>query len=450
MSVERDHVTIRHVRDAVATVLERVGLGGDQPLLVACSHGPDSLVLADAACALRREGRLGSVTLVYINHGLRPSAEEEARQVVHFGALMGASTRVVRVQVDSQRGGGPEEAFRAARYDALERTAEALGIHWVALGHTASDQAETVLFRLIRGAGPFGLAGIPEVRGRYVRPLLGLERGAILAYVLARGLAPSTDESNRDHAYTRNRLRHEILPILRKENPSVDDALVRVSSAMREMADALDWAMGQAKSMVGIRRGAGQVRLDAVRLSGLPGAVAKRLLGEAAGGLGVSLEAKHLDQVLQLSRRPREGTVRLNLPRMDVVREYDDLVLAVPGISESPEPRSDLEVQGDDGPYLVRTWQPGDRMRPASLGGKSRKLQDLFVDRKVPALSRRHARVVVRLADGEIAWAEHVGPAMSAKVRVTLTKVDPAAINEGCSDARTQGESEHGQIIENT
>src|SRR5262249_34907279 len=149
--------------------------------------------------------------------------------------------RIVRVDV-ARAGGGLEDAARRARLAALERIADEVGARWILLGHTASDQAETVLARLLRGAGPVGLAGIPAARGRVLRPLLAVSRAEVLAYVEERGLAPARDPMNEDRAFLRSRVRHDLLPLLRRENPNLDEALNRTARAMREVSEALDWA----------------------------------------------------------------------------------------------------------------------------------------------------------------------------------------------------------------
>jgi tRNA(Ile)-lysidine synthase len=401
---------LRRIRRIVAAALDAAGAG---PVVVGCSYGPDSLVLADAVA----HARPGDATLVYVDHGLRPEAADEGAAVVAFAAAAGARAEVVRARV-ARAGTGLEDAARGARHAALERAADAAGARWILLGHTASDQAETVLGRLLRGAGPAGLAGIPRVRGRLVRPLLDVTRAEVLAYVAARGLTPAADPMNADRAFLRSRIRHDILPILRRENPNIDDILCRTARVMQEVSTALDWA-ADATGLDGRRALARE-------LAALPAAIAKRLVGRAAP----QLEARHLDAVLALARRPTAGSAELHLPGLVARREYDTIVIEEP---RGAEPSCQVEITDSDppdGPYQVRCFQPGDRMRPAALRGRSRKLQDLFTDRKVPARARHAAIVVVRVRDQEIVWAEHVGPAISARLQVSLTGRDPRVITE--------------------
>jgi tRNA(Ile)-lysidine synthase len=317
-------VTTR-LRDRVAAALADAGVGRGDPVVVACSHGPDSLALADAVLALRGR-RVGDVTLVYVDHALRPGSSEEGDRVAAFARAHDAAARVVRVKLDRRRGGGLEEAARAARYQALDAVADEQGARWIVLGHTASDQAETVIARLIRGAGVVGLAGIPPVRGRYVRPLLDTTRAEVVAYLAARRLTPSHDETNESDAFLRNRIRTRILPVLRAENPRIDAALTQAAAALRELSEALDWGAARALATLELRREPdGGWRFAAAPLATLPAPLAKRVVTRLASELGVSLEARHMDSVLELCRRA--GKRSITLPRLSASRERGDVIL---------------------------------------------------------------------------------------------------------------------------
>src|SRR5262249_44743955 len=151
-------------------------------------------------------------------------SHEVAAAVAGWARARGAAAVVRRVEV--ARRASLEAAARDARYSALEAVADELGLAAVLLGHTARDPAETVLMRIVRGTGPAGLAGIPDQRGRFVRPLLTLSRAAIDAHVAPRGLPTWDDPMNLDRRLARVRVRTKVLPELRTENPAIDDALV--------------------------------------------------------------------------------------------------------------------------------------------------------------------------------------------------------------------------------
>ena len=404
------------------------GVRPGDPLVVACSHGPDSLVLADAVLALRRPLALGPVTLVYVDHGLREEARDEAARVRAFAAAHEAHAVTRKVSLDHARGGGVEEAARAARYHALAEVARAAGAAWILVGHTASDQAETVLLRLLRGAGPLGLAGIPARRGHILRPLLALSRADVLAYLAARGLTASEDESNATPDFLRNRVRASILPALRNENPSIDAGLARTARAMRELSDALEWAATHAERVTSVRRAADLRSLLAAELGRLPRAVGKRLVARLAAELGSSLEASHLDGALDLAAGSAGSVRSLAAPRLALVRSGARLELRRRTRADIVGIRVMVNVECSER-VRVRTFRPGDRMRPLRLAGRSRKLSDLYADAHVPRQARAHA-IVIERSPGEIVWAEHVGNAFGAQVRVTLTRLDPRVNTE--------------------
>lgn len=211
----------------------------DSHVLLAVSGGPDSVAMLRAVMAQKRRvpGR-GGVCVGHFNHRRRPEAgndlvwlESVCRQ--HDVPFV-AGTSDVAALATLQRDGW-EAAARSARYDFLRRTAEKLGARFVAVAHTADDQVETVLHRLIRGTGMSGLAGMPFVRPlsssvTLVRPLLQIRRREVIEYLRSIGQDFCFDATNTDLQYTRNRLRHELLPALRKYfNADVDEALLRIA-----------------------------------------------------------------------------------------------------------------------------------------------------------------------------------------------------------------------------
>jgi tRNA(Ile)-lysidine synthase len=429
-----------HVQERVGRALRALGVMPGDALGVACSGGPDSAALAHACLALARHGRLGPVTLLHVNHGLRPDAGKDA-DVVRALVEQGGGRVVIRdVAVDRGRA-SLEAAARDARYAALDGLAIELGLRWIATAHTASDQAETVLMRMMRGTGVPGLAGIPRVRGIYLRPLLDVTRPEIEAYCRRFGVPAASDPMNRDPAFLRNRVRHHWLPALRAENPRLDEALCNLAAAAAGERAVLEYAAGalleRAHAPVPAGLPASAVALDVAPLAQAPGAVRRQALSLAAMRAGIATPAaRHLHALDALVARPAAGSARLSLPGGTAVREYDRLVLvghAARADLAQPEPDAALaliQVTGTDGPYEVRRWQPGDRMRPARLRGRSRKLSDLFTDARVPRRLRARAVIVIRAADGVIVWAEHIGPAFGSDVSVRLTPGIPLASNK--------------------
>ena len=381
------------VSDVVRTIRTRVArVRADGKVGVACSGGADSIVLADAAIAVFGAAR---VVLVHVDHGVRPKASRD-RDLAAVRALHGAEVRVLRVSVDK-----PSEAsLRRARYAALDAEDDLMVIM---TAHTARDQAETVLMRVIRGTGPAGLAGIAPRRGRYVRPLLTTTRAEIEGYAAARGLHVSHDETNDSPRYLRNRIRASIMPALAVENPQLEAALGRLAASARSWRRAL---MRDAKALL-------EGALEATRFAKAPDAVLALALGRAAEQAGMHPDATHLRAMIRLVRAKTAGSRSLDLPGGRFIREYDSLVFDAGPAAPPP-----LDVDCGE-PFDVRLVQPGDRMRPARLKGRSRKLSDLFTDARVPRRLRATARVVVRRADQVILWAEHVGLAHASNIRVS-------------------------------
>ncbi len=205
---------------------------GDR-VIVAVSGGPDSMALLHVLWEARE--RLGlTLEVAGVDHGLRPAAAEELALVRARAEALGLP--FVRLAVDvarHRRGAGLQEAARRARLDALMALAGARGARRVALGHQADDQAETVLFRIVRGTGLAGLQGIPYRRDPFVRPLLDLSRREIVRYLRRRSIPFIEDPSNADLRFARARIRHRHLPALAEENPRVAEALVALAAAAR-------------------------------------------------------------------------------------------------------------------------------------------------------------------------------------------------------------------------
>ena len=206
-------------------------------VVVGCSGGPDSTALAFLAAEARPDLAL---TLVYVAHGLRPPEVEarERRLVAQHAAWLGAGWQAERVSVPSASG-GPEAAAREVRYRALERVAAAVGAEVLLLGHTADDQAETLLLRLARGTGIDGLTGMHRLRAGRCRPLLRLRRSDVHGFVAGEGLPTLHDTTNDDPGIRRAVVRHEILPALARVGPDPVGALTRLAAQAGRDADAL-------------------------------------------------------------------------------------------------------------------------------------------------------------------------------------------------------------------
>ncbi|HEY5927126.1 MAG TPA: tRNA lysidine(34) synthetase TilS [Kofleriaceae bacterium] len=388
-TMPRDPVSA--LRAAVKHLTNRLdGLYG-----LACSGGADSMALADALIAERGPK---NVVLIHIDHGLSPHSAEIAAEVAAWAKGQGVAAIVRRVEVEKRA--SLEAAARDARYGALTTIADEIGAWWIWLGHTARDQAETVLMRIVRGTGPAGIAGIPMIRNRFVRPLLQLPRQLIEIYVRERALPTWDDPMNEDPRIARVRFRNTILPALRAENPAIDDALCRLAETSREWTDVIDH----------LARTVSRFPLSCDELVELEPAVRMRGYARSLEAEGLGYDAVHLDAIDDLAMDSSGGERGVDIPAGRVIRSYDMLYLHR---EHSPDP-----LVPPDAGFELRTWRAGDRMKPARLKGRSRKLSDLFIDAKVPRELRRTARVLVRSDDHVIVWAEHIGIAFGESPNV--------------------------------
>ena len=223
----------------------------DVSILVAVSGGPDSVALLRALCRMKHRDHdaadSGRLIVGHVNHALRPQSNEDEAFVQQLARNLGAPCKTGRVSVAAaDTGDGLEAAAREARYQFLQTTAEDLGARYVVTAHTADDQAETIMHRIVRGTGLSGLAGIPRARplGRAVsllRPMLEISRTEVEAYLTSLGQSWRVDESNLDLRFTRNRIRHELLPLLAEDfNPQVKRSLLRLGKLADEARSVID------------------------------------------------------------------------------------------------------------------------------------------------------------------------------------------------------------------
>ncbi len=301
------------VVQAVATALGE----GDGVLLTACSGGPDSLALAYGA--QHAATRLGlEHAVVVVDHGLQPgSAEVAARAAAAVAGLGVTDVRRVAVRVDPDDRAGPEAAARRSRYAALD--AEAGDAATVLLGHTRDDQAETVLLGLARGSGSRSLAAMAPRTGRYLRPLLGLDRSVTVQTCAELGLEPWRDPHNDDPAYARVRVRARVLPVLEAElGPGVAAALARTAELARDDADLLD--------ALALDADPGTDTLGCAELDALPPALRRRVLRRWLLRQGSEdLQLDHVVAVEALVRHWR-GQRAVPVPRGRVTRREGRLL----------------------------------------------------------------------------------------------------------------------------
>jgi tRNA(Ile)-lysidine synthase len=392
--------------------------------LVLVSGGADSAATAAAIVEV-----LGpdAVTALHLNYRLRPDSDRDEETVRELSARLGIELEVEHPTLGE---GNVQAEAREARYVAAERLRQARGSDWIATGHTRSDLAETVLYRLATSPGRRALLGLQPRRGVIIRPLLGLGRDQVRRLVSEAGLPFRDDPTNAEPAYARNRIRNEVLPVLGEIGLEAEATIAETQAELAEEGDALERVAADALAESGADA-AGAIGRDA--LASLDPAIrrlALRRLAERAAAGAVPLGRKRADQIWRLVNEPEGGVVELGGGVEAQIEgghvrfttgsaaEPAAATLPVPGSCRfgSWEVRAELasSVPAADGPDLavldpgalggslvVRSWRDGDRMRPLGLDG-SKSLQDLFTDRKVPR-SLRHALPVV-ISDGRIVW----------------------------------------------
>jgi tRNA(Ile)-lysidine synthase len=295
-------------------------------VLVAVSGGPDSLTLLHALVRLRRLFRIRTVVALHFDHRLRAGSEREAARVRRQAARLGVPF-VARAARTSLPAGESVEAWaRRERYAAVAEVREEVGARVAAVGHTADDQAETVLLALVRGGGLEALAGMRPVTAAtgIVRPLLEVSREQTEAFCRALRLRPFRDPMNEEASYLRVALRRDGIPALEAATGrGVRSSLVRVADVLRDDADLLAAMASDAFERVAARDPDG-VSLHVAALGGLPRPIASRVVRRALLAAGVLPEAAHVEAVMGLVGRPRGR--RLTLPGRVVVRREREYV----------------------------------------------------------------------------------------------------------------------------
>src|SRR5215203_4007507 len=411
--------------DKVHRTAQRYGMDLRNPLALV-SGGPDSVALLRVVIALG-----GEPVVLHVDHGLRSEeSREDAEFVRELCRRLNVRCEVRRLELDG--GSNLQARARDERYRLAEETAVRLGQQVVVTGHTADDVAETVLMNLARGTGLRGLAGIPPVRGRVQRPLIGCTRREILDYLKELDQPYRTDPTNLTGKYARNRVRLEVLPILEELYPAAAGNIARAASLIRddlEVLEELAFEVVQTRGEVvflpldGLMELRPSLRRHAVRLAyttlvpeaaPLPSSLVEGVLGLLEGGEGtrtldlpggVVASGRSGEEIAFYTERRSIESGRQEIRVGESVtfggwrisaREtsgYDPVDAARAGVAY---------LDAGKGPYEVRMAREGDIIRPLGLGG-TKKVLRAMMDRKIPSDLRRSTPVVVDGRD-EVAW----------------------------------------------
>ena len=394
--------------------------------LALVSGGPDSVALLRVVVALG-----GEPVVLHVDHGLRgEESGEDAEFVRELCHRLNVRCEVRRLGLEDSS--NLQERARDERYRLAEEVAAGMGLGVIATGHTADDVAETVLMNLARGTGLRGLAGIPPVRGRIQRPLIGRTRREVLDYLKELDQPHRTDPTNLTGKYARNRVRLEVLPILEELYPAAAGNIARAALLVREDLEILEeLATGTVKikgeevvlpldRLMGLRP---SLRRHAVRLAyttvvpdtaPLPSNLIEAVLGLLEGGEGTRtldlpggvVASRRSGEELAFYRRPRSmvsGRQEISAGEAVVFGGWRISAREVTGYDPADAACPDVAyLDAGNGPYQVRMAREGDIIRPLGLGG-TKKVLRAMMDRKVPSDLRRGIPVVVDGRD-EVAW----------------------------------------------
>ena len=450
------------LRERVLRTIKREDLvprGGR--VFVALSGGSDSTALTLLLHELASASTFSLEGVLHFNHQLRDSAGADERFCRDLCETLSVPLTVERADVGAKArrdGISIEEAGHRERYAFFARMTGDRDTYRVATGHTRDDQAETYLLRVLRGAGPSGLSAIRPRSGLVVRPLLDASRYELRAFLEGRGQAFCEDETNQDLRVPRNRVRHRLIPFIEEHfSPSIIDVLAREAAIAR--ADA-DWLEGAADTVTPtiVATGDGWALVNTAAISGQPLAVARRIAKRALEHVaGRSIGFEPVDRLLGLAAGPAQDGGVADLPGCRVERRGPELHVVRPalrdaGVRPSTAFEYQLSVPGEvdvreagltvsatcasvasnvsvlaargttvavaardlSDPLIVRSWRPGDVIRPLGLGGR-KKLQDLFVDRKVTRTDRQTVPIV---ADSKMGIVWVVGHTVAEEFRV--------------------------------
>jgi tRNA(Ile)-lysidine synthase len=438
----------------VRTIQERRLFGAGQHLLLAVSGGPDSIALLSLLAALAPSWRL-KLTVVHFNYGLRGSESDGDESFVSSFCQARNIPLVVRRPVLSKqpRASSLQQLARWARYEAMKSLAHELHADRIVTGHTANDQAETMLMWMLRGAGLTGLAGMPFIREKIiVRPLLKTTRDEILSYLKQEGLSYRQDSSNLIGLYRRNQVRRDLLPVMEDITPGIVRLLERQADVLRADDAYLEQVVDELYRSLITVDAKGDQRFERQAVDALPDALKRRLVRHILKGTDRDQQAPSLrvvEGVLRFLSGKSKGR-RVSLRGADVVRDRERVVVirrkrqhhasdrrstipvagpvpvVVPSTVYWPGTGQEIHVQEMtrqaaepllkhrtrergvfdmarlSAPLVLRPWQAGDRIHPRGMGGKSKKLQDFFTDSK---LSREERMRIPLLASPEgILW----------------------------------------------
>lgn len=426
-------------------------------ILIGLSGGADSVCLLSVLNLLRDELEI-NLSAIYIDHKIRsdetPFEIDFCKKICDLFNIPIIIKSIDVIPYAHNNKISKQEAARELRYSAFYETAYQLKADKIALGHNADDQAETVLIRLIRGSGPLGLSAIPPVRQKIIRPLIEIERSEIESFLDNHNIGFIIDSSNLTDRYLRNKIRHIIMPELKKINPSVVKTILKTADIFRSEEKYFEILVTKSMMKLISRKNEQSIELFLAPLQILEPVIMRRVLrraiDETRGLKGISFI--HVEEIIKLIKDGKSGD-RLYLPdNIRVIKKYSVLVITSeipkrlsnyiiegPGSIYLKEPSLTLHIEFIDAhkieniednkksafinadrltfPLSVRARNSGDYFYPFGFG-KKKKLQDYFVDEKIPRDERDLIPLLIN-GNNEIVWV--VGHRLDERYKVDKT-----------------------------
>lgn len=415
------------------TILDEQLISSGDTIVVAVSGGPDSIALLHGLCQLKSRYRW-KVIAAHLNHSFRgQEADEDGRYVEKIAEELSIPSFIEKINVPQKMkewGMGSQETSRLIRYEFLDRVARSYPKSIIATAHHADDQVETIIMRLLRGTGIEGLSGIPIKRMEkgvpLIRPLLRVSRSQIEHYCKVQGLFPRTDKSNLSGKYTRNRIRLEVIPLLKRENPEIAQGFTQLSIVSQAENEYMELEAKEQLNSIIAEKETNKIIIEQKDFLRYHVALQRRMIKlilSYLSGKSIQIQFKHIEEcrILFQSSSP---SASLNLPGTIMVRrEYNRVIfsrgkssdspsfhytLPIPGQIFIPEigrtftcswveggqipqenspKRTVLNAQLIHGDLSIRNRQPGDWMRVKGMDG-SKKIKEIFIDEKIPKLQR--------------------------------------------------------------
>jgi len=449
------------IKKVIKTIERYKLLNKEDRVVAAVSGGPDSTALLVALAQIASLLDF-SIIVAHFNHGLRGAkSDEDEKYSQELAKKMGLI--FVSGKMDQklrQKGESPEDFYRQQRYQFLNKVAEDYNAQKIALGHNIQDQAETVLLNLLRGSGLEGLKGILPMReGKFIRPLIEVSRGEIIAFLSEAGISYCQDSSNESKIYLRNKIRGELIPYLKEKfNPRIEENLAQMAEILRQDDDYIGNSVQEAMKSTYIQNQSNRISLNIEYVKGLAPAIRSRLFKKILESLNPEKNGFSFSNIKTLERLAQitESGKRFSLPLgIEAKREYNNLILTrdkaccnqvdyeypvnIPGIIHVKETNRTISIEKTSRdkmerhsknkvyldldkiqqPVILRNRRDGDRFQPLGMKGRQ-KIKSLFINQKIPRDKRNEVMLLVD--QNSVIWIEN----MHLSDRV---KISPQTIN---------------------